>query len=531
MTIQRDGIPDYYITDKRGIKIRNPEHVAYMKAKYSKSNNNEDNTTSSRELDNDDDNANDNDDDNDTTKKKERPTGSPKKYLKDPNNGIVIRNPAYDRYMGLSAKQQTSTILNAVTGFVDLSRDFEMQSNHLVNPGSRLLEMDFKKMKEVRRVTVIENGIVVADYRHHGVTPQDTYNLFSSTKSITSMLIGVLMDQPDIELKVTDTLGDIFKDNHQAWSRLRYIKPEEYDYKKSIRLEEILTMTSGLSSLIGGVQGLLHMQNISVADAPGSDLPTSLVAPQYDPAMRGKFNYMPSSNILSYVIKEKSGLSPREFADKFVFPKLGIEHHQMKWDRNTDGIETSYSQLKLTTIHMCKVGQLYLQDGYHSPTSFNPLMSEEWMTASHSKHVFDKVYHWYGYLWCMYDRKFHHQQTLGDVWCAPGFNGQMIAMSRETNRVVAISRSPIPPLGGDTLRFKKAVIKLLSPTMCYKPLSAGPECIPKKYVKNPRDGKMIRNEEYTRFLEAKKVHSEAFSGNSTSLGLSGRRSSYTNPYT
>ena len=231
----------------------------------------------------------DNEDDEDVEAKKksevvevenenEEKEEKPKKYLKDPNTGTVLRNPEYDRFMmGLnitSNSHVSSSSSSADTDntdgsdhtkvsddnddndncIVDLSKDFVMQSNHLINPGSRLLEMDFKKFREVRRVTVIENGIIVADYKQKGVSAQDTYNLFSSTKAITSMLIGILINLPHINLSVTDTLEEIFQDNHNyAWSGIQnqeynvYSNTEEYNYKKSIRLEEILTMTSGLN--------------------------------------------------------------------------------------------------------------------------------------------------------------------------------------------------------------------------------------------------------------------------------------------
>ena len=157
--------PPYYITNKRGKQVRNPEHIEYMNTKYSSDNNNNNGVDTS--------------------------TKTPHKYIKDPETGEVIQNPAYRRAMGLEEEQpskahQKSTLLDSVrqgTGssaaaataktnkdttnnagggyIVDLSKDFQKQSDHLQNPGSKLLELDFKKFKEVRRCTVIENGTSV----------------------------------------------------------------------------------------------------------------------------------------------------------------------------------------------------------------------------------------------------------------------------------------------------------------------------------------------------------------------------------
>lgn len=64
------------------------------------------------------------------------------------------------------------------------------------------------------------------------------------------MLMGVLISQPEVDLTVKDTLGDIFQHNPDAWCRFGEVDRKEYEYKKSIRLEEILTMTSGLESMM-----------------------------------------------------------------------------------------------------------------------------------------------------------------------------------------------------------------------------------------------------------------------------------------
>lgn len=505
--------PPHWITNLDGKKIRNPEHLAFMRSKWKKINDEKEEkaialSSSSKELDAD---------------------GIPLKYIR--RRGKMVKNPSYVAYMkrSTSSLESSSEPKSSVTrsgsvnesnaqsddecGLVDLSKDFEIpdpsnpQTLH-TNPGARWIENTFSKMPIVRRVTVIENGKLVADFRNPGCDPDDTYNLWSTTKGIMSMLIGIVIEQTDLTLQ--DTLAEVFKDNHDAWCRLGN-SLDELSYTKSVRIEELLTMSSGLGSLVGGHKGILSMTELSIADAAGSSLSRALEAPCYDPELRGKFHYLAHSNILSYVIKEKTGLSPLEFANTCAFPKLGIHPDKMSWESNSEGIETSFSQLKLTTHQMCKVGQLYLQDGYTSPDDFKPLFEDDWAEKSHSKHIrgdaaagFD---HWYGYLWSLYDHDYHCQNQAGDIWCAPGFNGQMIAISRETNRVCAISRIPIPPLtGAGLLHFKKCCVKLLSETMSYQSINdTKPGDVPKKFVRQQYTGKMIRNPEYNDYMANNKV--------------------------
>lgn len=384
---------------------------------------------------------------------------------------------------------------------VDLSQEWEIDRAFESNPGARWCERVFAQDSDVNRVTVIENGKLVVDYRGKGEGLDDIHHLFSTTKSVISMLVGAVMRHAGVDLKVTHTLGEIFPDEW-AWQKL---DGNERAYKKALRLEEILTMTSGLVSNTGGRRGIINMKDVSMADAAGSDLPRALEAPAWNPKLRGKFHYMPMSNILSYVIKQKTGLSPREFGDKYVFPKLGIHHSKMDWDSNAEGIQTSYSNLQLTTRQMCKIGQLFLQDGYSAPGSSNSVISEEWVRTTHSKHVpYTDTYGSYGYLWGCYDRDYHGIQTLGDVWVAPGMFGQLIAVSRETNRVCAVSRFPTPILGEALVEHKVRCIKLLGKTLCYQS-HRDKLCrdinIPEPYIKIY--GKLVRNPEYTAYMANK----------------------------
>ncbi len=446
----------------------------------------------------------------------------PPKFIR--QRGKMVYNPDYISYMkgeknpNKSTKEE-SKILDVITDIVDLSEDFPYaDQEHPMrtlrwNPGARWIYSNFGEISEVYRVTVVEDGKLVADYRKDGVGEDDTFNLFSTTKGIMSMLIGVVMERTD--LTPQDTLEKVFENNPNAWTRLEN-SPEELEYTKSITIHELLTMTSGLVSMIGGLKGVLSMKAFSVPDAAGSDLARALEAPSFNPKLRGTFHYMPSSNILSYVIKEKTGLSPLEFAHLHVFPKLGIRPHKMNWEANSEGIQASYSQLYLTTYQLCKIGQLYLQDGFPSPKALKPLFDDDWIDLSHQKHVYagqGGFDHWYGYLWSHYDRDYHSNLQAGDIWCAPGFNGQLLAISRDTNRVVAISRFP-KPMDGDTLvHFKQCAIKLLGKTMSYQmsgndgsesdgigdSASSLPDGPPRKYIR--QNGAMVLNQEYVDYMK------------------------------
>ena len=86
-----------------------------------------------------------------------------------------------------------------------------------------------------RGYVVIQNGLLVAEGYTPGSAGDGQYDAWSTTKSWSTFFMGVLVDQGS--LTIMETLGDIFK-NANDWDGV-----EEADNKRSIRVEELLTMT------------------------------------------------------------------------------------------------------------------------------------------------------------------------------------------------------------------------------------------------------------------------------------------------
>merc|ERR1712238_259009 len=170
--------------------------------------------------------------------------------------------------------------------------------------------------------------------------------------------MGVLLESKEYNLTLTDTLGEVFSNNEEyAWSTIEDVT--EIRCKKGATIQELLTMTSGLTS--GASLNVFEEGFMNPWDIPnsfGTDLPSSLSIPDCFAELRGNFSYMENSNILSYVIKEVTTLSPKDYADATLFPALGINATAWKWEANDEGIQTSFSQMRLTGRQMAKVAQL-----------------------------------------------------------------------------------------------------------------------------------------------------------------------------
>jgi len=262
---------------------------------------------------------------------------------------------------------------DAPTAVIDLSQDFV--TANLDNPGAKAIAEVSAAAPPVRRTLVLENGRIVANYVRGDVIPGRLVHLWSATKSITSLLIGLLVDSG--QLSVNDTLGDIFSNDSPAWDDLN---ATEAAFTKNVTIEELLTMTSGL------IEEPIDLAEISSGEviftdggnAGGADLPSTMSTPSID-GTKGEFYYLGVSQILSYVIREVSGMSPRENLAA-ILPALGTDDSAIDWMVNADGIEYAFHGLMLTAEQMAKVGQLYLQDGLSAPNK--TLISSEWVEAS-----------------------------------------------------------------------------------------------------------------------------------------------------
>ena len=110
---------------------------------------------------------------------------------------------------------------------VDLSKDFEVDDAAVKSsPGSQAI-MEYGKNKTlIRTIMVLDDGKVVAKYIRDDVDENKPHDVMSVTKSWTSLLIGMIIEEGKLSLNTT--LGSIFP-NESAWEL-----SDEADFRKLI---------------------------------------------------------------------------------------------------------------------------------------------------------------------------------------------------------------------------------------------------------------------------------------------------------
>jgi CubicO group peptidase (beta-lactamase class C family) len=235
-----------------------------------------------------------------------------------------------------------------------------------------------------------------------------THNLASVTKSVTSALVGIAIDQGLIE-GVDEPVFAFFPEYAS-------LNDEEKD---AITLYHLLTMTSGLEwnemELSYGDTRNDLIQLFIVSDPKAYILSKPVAS---EPGTEWYYNGG-GTNLLGEAIREVSGLRMDDFAEAYLFDPLDITNYE--WDYiNSDMVHAS-GNLRLRPRDMAKFGYLFLTRGVWKGER---VISEEWVEESTKKHVSPSWADGYGYQWWL--KTYRSDSISVDSFYAAGWGGQRI---------------------------------------------------------------------------------------------------------
>ena len=274
-------------------------------------------------------------------------------------------------------------------------------------------------------VIVVDQGTIVRERYYHDFSYRTQFNTYSVTKSFTSALIGIAIDQGIIG-SVDDTVVSYFPN-----TTFDNASPE----KQSVTIRHVLTMTSGFDygedpTLAPPVAGSIatHVLNSPVTREPGTSWVYDSQAP----------------SILTRIIEIQSNMSFTDFANESLFDPLGIQ--EIAWGTDDSGLAYGGFGLYLTSREMAKLGQLFLQEGQWNGEQ---IISKEWVQESTSDHMPNDVQFVYsvrptgnyGYLWWTYD----------GFYIASGLHGQRIIVSPENDYVLVFTSLDVTQQGANDL--------------------------------------------------------------------------------
>jgi CubicO group peptidase (beta-lactamase class C family) len=284
------------------------------------------------------------------------------------------------------------------------------------------------ELETIYSLLVIKNGYLIAeDYFNEGSVDQKD-RLQSVTKSYTSALVGIALDQGYLS-SVDQKMLDFFPEVADQITDPR---------KDQITIQDLLQMRAGYPSeetdpalwdgLLSGHYPPLIEEFPLIAD-PGTE-----------------FNYSNlSSNWLGIIVDRATGTNLKAYAEENLFLPLGVEAGE--WGTDAEGHNNGCGDLHLTARDAAKFGLLYLNDGEYEG---NQVVPADWVHDSLQRYSEDINATGgfpanfglsisdigYGYQWWSAKAGGHH---LDFAW---GHGGQFIVLLDELDMVIVVTSYP-----------------------------------------------------------------------------------------
>ncbi len=211
-----------------------------------------------------------------------------------------------------------------------------------------LSDSSLSKLNAIQTVSflVIKNKQLIYEKYWDGFDASHPTNLYSATKSIVSLLIGIAIDDDfisSIEQPVSDFLPEF-----------------NTEKKKKITLRHLLTMSSGLNWGESGGNPYSdnarayygndlkeQIDNLKVIESPGEIL-------KYKSS---------NTQILGYIVEKATQQNLSAYLEKKIWSKIHPEHNAL-WNLDKEkGDEKSFCCLYVVPRDCAKIGQLILNNG------------------------------------------------------------------------------------------------------------------------------------------------------------------------
>lgn len=288
-----------------------------------------------------------------------------------------------------------------------------------------------KDHSNIAGMVVLKNGETLYEKYFNGCTADSRIHVYSVTKSILSVLIGIAIDRGYIK-SVSQKVLDFFPD---------YTVKKGEKTIQDITLEHLLTMTAPYKYKSAPYIKYFTSDNFVkfTLDLLGGR------------GQIGDFRYTPliGPDILSGILANSTGRSVLDLASENLFSPLGItvarsltfqsKEEQMAFNTSTDlsgwasdpaGNHTGGWGLSLSPVDMAKIGQLYLNGGVWNGKQ---IVSKSWIEESTKEHSrWEKCNLPYGYLWWLSGDTEQRFSAMGD-------GGNVIYVNTHREMVVSIA--------------------------------------------------------------------------------------------
>ncbi|MDO3627955.1 serine hydrolase [Mucilaginibacter sp. BT774] len=275
-----------------------------------------------------------------------------------------------------------------------------------------------KNNKQLYAVVVSQNDKVAFSQYFNGKSDTTLYNNQSLTKSVMSLLIGIAIDK-----------GYISSVDEKIVKYFPQLKDDTDKRKQDITIRQIMNQASGL----------WHEDTRNLRQYLIQQDPTGYVLKQPLVSEPGKVFYYSNAgtHLLSAILTKATGMTTLDFATKYLFAPLGIQH--VHWYKMFDGYYDGcglYS-VEMPTTDMNKIGSLLLHKGYYNHKSIVP---KKWIAEILNPAISYKTP--WGFEGSTYALCFYHYNYDGaPMLYGLGWGGQFVFVIPDKKAVISVNES------------------------------------------------------------------------------------------
>jgi CubicO group peptidase (beta-lactamase class C family) len=260
---------------------------------------------------------------------------------------------------------------------------------------------EFAAKSKTTAYLIIKNDTVIYERYYRGYDRSKISTFFSTTKSITSLLTGIAVDEGYIK-SVHDPVTDYVPEFKEGDPRFQ-----------KLTIEHLLNMQAGLdftesysnpfeemAKLFYGKNQLEQLKNLKFVRDPGE-----------------KYAYNSATTAILGVVLERATNKPyAEYLQEKVWIPLGMEYDaSVSLDDKKHRSAKAYYGLNATAIDLAKIGRLYMNGGNWNGKQ---IVSKEWVEKSTTPnisedHVGGEKYEDYQYCWYSTKRNSYERNSTG----------------------------------------------------------------------------------------------------------------------
>jgi CubicO group peptidase (beta-lactamase class C family) len=289
------------------------------------------------------------------------------------------------------------------------------------------LYYDAARLDSIYSLLIVKNGYLIAEKYFNDGSIDLKSNLQSASKSYTSAIVGLAVDQGCLT-SLDQSLLEFFPE---------YADQIQDPRKQAITIRHLLQMRSGYpweeshpdlwAGLLSG-DFLSMMVHYPLVSDPGAEFHYSNVSTYY----------------LGAIVARACDEDLREFAEEQLFAPVGMELGEW-WPTEVNPYPMGQCCIHVTARDAARFGQLYLDEGVHNGRQIIPAdwVHDSLQSYSEGEQLkftprvgsnFDRT--GYGYQW------WELQSGEHEYHAALGHGGQTIALLHDHNMVVVVTGDP-----------------------------------------------------------------------------------------